>query len=194
MHCQDVCPVALMQPARLLIATSPCTHSLCLVPIARFTPDAVSLAVFAWTWVSAAAPEWLVPLSSRVASAWCATVDRRLGLFSGSGGSSSEATIDGIRCHGHWLQYFSELWGSMSKAPGSTDRAVLHRLFGRLLGHSLADTEALSGHPAAAAARFQLLALALKYCRHSIARLQASICPVPVALLHDRVLKAALAW
>ena len=169
-------------------------HSICHFSITRFIPDAVSLAVFAWTWVSAAAPEWLVPLSSRVASAWCASVDQRLGLFSGS--SSSEGTIEGIRCHGHWLQYFSELWGSMSEAPGSNDRAVLHRLFGRLLGHSLADTEALSGHPAAAAARFQLLALALRYCRHSMAQLPAGSvkCPVPLALLHDRVLKAALMW
>lgn len=173
---------------------------MCLVPLSRFTPDTVSLAVFAWTWISTSAPEWLVPLSSRVASAWCMSVDQRLGLFSGGSKTSphmsSEASIDGIRCHGHWLQYFTELWGSLSEAPGDADRAVLHRLFGRVLGHSLADTGALSGHPAAAAARFQLLALALRYCRHSIAQLPSNSakCPVPLALLHDRVLKAALMW
>ena len=47
------------------VESAPCfglLRTLCSMPLSRFTPDAVSLAVFAWTWVSAAAPEWLVPL------------------------------------------------------------------------------------------------------------------------------------
>ena len=200
--------------AAALLATSPTAmvgssrcfgllRSMALVPVMRFAPESLSLAVFAWTWVSAAAPAWLVPLTSRVTSAWCWSVDQRLGLFSqsdtGGGGASSSAsssgdTLDGIRSHGLWLQYYTELWGSLSDGP---ETPALHRLFGRMLGHSLSDPAGLCGHPAAAAARFQLLALALRYCRHSIAALPASsaICPpVPLALLHDRVLKAALMW
>ena len=50
----------------------------------------MSLAVFAWTWVSTAAPEWLIPLTSRVVSAWCWSVDRRLGLFSAGGEGTGE--------------------------------------------------------------------------------------------------------
>lgn len=51
----------------------------------RFNSEVMSLAVFAWTWVSTAAPEWLIPLTSRVVSAWCWSVDRRMGLFSAGG-------------------------------------------------------------------------------------------------------------
>ena len=101
-----------------------------------------------------------------------------MGLFAGGGSggeggtdggsSSSVATLDGIRCHGLWLQYFTELWGALSDGSGTAQQAVLHRLFGRVLGHSLAEPRALSGHPAAAAARFQLLALALRYCRYEL--------------------------
>ena len=42
------------------------------------------LATFAWTWVSTAAPEWLVPLASRLASSWCWSVDQSMGLFCGA--------------------------------------------------------------------------------------------------------------
>ena len=204
--------------AAALLATSPAAEvgsarcfgllsSMALVPVSRFTPEAVSLAVFAWTWVSAAAPAWLVPLTSRVVSAWCWSVDQKLGLFSkaasgtgggdmssSSGSPSTFKTLDGIRSHGLWLQYFTELWGSLSDGP---ETPALHRLFGRMLIHSLSDPAGLCGHPAAAAARFQLLSLALKYCRKIVAALPALAAanpPVPLILLHDRVLKAAIMW
>ena len=53
------------------------------------------LATFAWTWVSTAAPEWLVPLASRLASSWCWSVDQRMGLFSGAGGGDTHAQQHG---------------------------------------------------------------------------------------------------
>lgn len=66
----------------------------------------------------------------------------------------------------------------------------------RMLQHSLAQPERLSSHPAAAAPRFRLLLLALRFARQRAASLADAGSPVPLALvlLHDRVVKAGLTW
>jgi hypothetical protein len=215
----------------------------------------VSLAVFAWTWVSTQAPDWLVPLASKVAVAWNWSVDQRLGLFAGAGahevGGDEEqaALLEGLQCHHRWLLFFSELWGSVADRSDSVGAVVsqvrergggrkkaahweggeealgpprcgfhacsfcldvhptppfsfkpLHspfplQVFSQMLHHSLADPGALSCHPGAAAARFRLLSLALRFCQQGLSLLPAGVpCAVPLAMLHDRVLKAAVMW
>eukprot|EP00955_Chlamydomonas_euryale_P030579 322159-Chlamydomonas_euryale.AAC.1 len=53
----------------------------------------------------------------------------------------------------------------------------------------------MSTHPASAAPRFRLLGLALRHCQHALSQLgEGGGCPVPLAMLHDRVLRAAAAW
>ncbi|KAG2496048.1 hypothetical protein HYH03_005968 [Edaphochlamys debaryana] len=186
-------------------------QALCTAPLKRFTPDMMGLAVFSWTWVTTAGPGWLVPLVSRSAAAWSASVDRRLGLFSGPhrhrsaapepdpgtpAALSAEAEILGaLSCHHQWTAFLFEMWSSVGDRTDAEQRS-LAAVYDRLLHHSLADPEGrMCTHPAAAAARFRLLQLALAYCRHcSALRPRDSPCPPSLALLHHRVLRAGLLW
>ncbi|GFR44535.1 hypothetical protein Agub_g5805 [Astrephomene gubernaculifera] len=195
-------------------------QGLCMAPLRRFTPDMMSLAVFAWTWITTAGPTWLVPLVSRTGAAWAQTVDRGMGLFSGpwvasehdgaEGDAAAEGGGDGngdvgcseaesellstLASHHQWIGFLYEMWCSAGDRTDAEQRA-LASVYDRLLHHSLSAPERLSTHPAAAAPLFRLLRLALTYCLHC-ARLRpaGAPCPPPQALLYDRLVRAGLLW
>ncbi|KAG1666312.1 hypothetical protein FOA52_004794 [Chlamydomonas sp. UWO 241] len=163
-------------------------------PLARFTLPVMDLATFAWTWIGTASEAWLCPLAAKVANAWVWTVDHRMGLFSVCSDWNDETKLQGLACHHRWLSYFAELWVVSSDRCDET-AVTLSQTLSRLLHTSLADPSRLSVHPAAAAPRFRLLSLALRFAQAKLDTLpQGAPCPVPLAMLHDRVLKAAVLW
>ncbi|GLI63286.1 hypothetical protein VaNZ11_006192 [Volvox africanus] len=192
-------------------------QQLCMAPLRRFRPEMMYLATFAWTWISTAGPSWLVPLVSRAAAAWSATVDRGMGLFDGAWGkkviahnhaaSSVAAAEDvhiadddgaaewellkGLSCHHQWIAFLYEMWASAGDRTDA-ERRALTSVYDRLLHHSLlAPEERLCSHPAAVAPLFRLLQLTLSYLERAS---RSRPWGPPQALLFDRVLRAGLIW
>ncbi|GIL57911.1 hypothetical protein Vafri_13118 [Volvox africanus] len=192
-------------------------QQLCMAPLRRFRPEMMYLATFAWTWISTAGPSWLVPLVSRTAAAWSATVDRGMGLFDGAwgkqviahnhaassaaaaegvpvaddGGTAEWELLKGLSCHHQWIAFLYEMWASAGDRTDA-ERRALTSVYDRLLHHSLmAPEERLCSHPAAVAPLFRLLQLALSYLEHAS---RSRPWGPPQALLFDRVLRAGLLW
>lgn len=101
--------------------------------------------------------------------------------------------LDGLGCHHTWLAFFTELWDTVCDRTDGEHSAVVQSLT-RMLQHSLAHPQRLSNHPAAAAPRFRLLLLALRFARNRMATLGGGGVPLALVLLHDRVVNAGLAW
>jgi uncharacterized membrane protein YgcG len=112
---------------------------LCWVPVKRFSVGMMRVAVVAWHWVLAAAPQELqMTLLSEIADAWAYTVRARMGLFAhhstaqhadgsgeanghsdangsavdGDGGShraDAAAAVDAIQAHHLWVAFLWEV-------------------------------------------------------------------------------------
>ncbi|KAK9812698.1 hypothetical protein WJX72_002251 [[Myrmecia] bisecta] len=200
--------------ALILYPDSLAAHDLlrmmCWVPAHAFTPDMMRLATFAWHWVVAGAPKLQVQLLSEVVDAWLWTVDHNVGLFDdsfshktgpGSGDgrprdsnlAAGDSIVDGVIAHHIWLSYLLETWQVFSAGSSSQARAVTIQ-YGRLLQQSLKDPQGLTHQPASSGARFRLLLLALRYCHQMQAARPNQPCPLPVMVLFERILQAALQW
>ena len=170
--------------------------ALCHAPLSRLVPELMDLAVFAWTWVSTAAPQWLLPLVSCQASAWARSVDQGRGLFSGGqhqGGASTPADVlDALASHKVWTVFMGELWRTLGDRL-DTEQQALFQIVGRLLLHSLSRVSRLSSHPAAVAPRFNFLALVLRSTAHTMRQMPKGTTAKDfnpgLVLLHDRAIQ-----
>ncbi|KAF5834125.1 kinase-like domain-containing protein [Dunaliella salina] len=189
------------------------------------------LALFAWMWTAAANSSCIIPLTDLAAEAWVETAREGLGLFyrahaapqeseqnseDGNSSAADGSLVEGLQCHGLWLNFFDEMWDSVGDGgAATTQQSSMREIIMRMLHTSLANPDALSSHPAAAGPRFRLLKLALRLARSSAA-LSATVGSgkggsansaaaarnasgptgwlLASLLLRDRAIQAGLAW
>ncbi|KAL4452207.1 hypothetical protein ABPG75_007869 [Micractinium tetrahymenae] len=121
----------------------------------------------------------------------------------GAAGSNGEeqhvdaaAAADAIHAHHLWIVFLWEV-SEQRRHDLSSMKGEVVDLSWRLFSASLADAgRCLTAHPASTGARFRLLHLALKHCRAQQAQAAArgKPCPLPILLLFEQVLAAALQW
>jgi PI4-kinase N-terminal region len=157
--------------------------ALAQLPLLRFTGSALRNVTFAWHWViaeSAAARDALV---AHMLPVWQSTLQRSLGLFSGtwvppsiplsSGDLRSfdalerdASLLDGLRAHHAWILCLLEVWESSRHA---TIMAGASPMLPALLGIfrcTLASPAAISSHPLGRMPLFRFLTLVLRFVKH----------------------------
>ncbi|KAL4857248.1 Phosphatidylinositol 4-kinase alpha 1 [Chlorella vulgaris] len=106
------------------------------------------------------------------------------------------AAADAVEAHHLWVAFLWEVTLQLRHDLSSLRGQVAGTVW-RQLSTALHDPSAsLTTLPASAGARFRLLALALSLCQeqHGAASRRNKPCPLPVLLLYEQVLAAALQW
>jgi hypothetical protein len=184
-------------------------HLVCWSPVKAFTDESMEAGVWIVGWLLAARADLetavltklgmlhfcLASLSSHTADAWCYTVDKRLGLFSGTPRKPSPLSMlahpppdpdvrqSNAVPHRIWLKFLIERF-EVAKC-----RESAMQIYARILFRSIADPDRLSVLPSALHPRFMLLLFTFRVIHGGHLNSQTLD-----HLLLDKVFSAAFSW
>lgn len=160
---------ALWHATALLISTSELNRGLlhCIAhsQVELFTVEAMRTAVECWQWLITAKPELEIRFLQEMVSAWNCTVQKRLGLFSGTEtltsplaayeGCKLEPSPPFVKPHGIWVQFICDLvetvkYSSYEKVEMLA--ALIHRSLAMCVG---IDPPCQTRHVSAVGVRFK---------------------------------------
>ncbi|RWS14888.1 phosphatidylinositol 4 kinase-like protein [Dinothrombium tinctorium] len=171
-------------------------HTLCWAPINFFSHETIESVISCWNWILAARSDLELQFIREMASAWNASIDRRLGLFapdpiqvdplSPQEGTNFAPSPPYIGAHKQWIKFLIERieiakYSSLDQVEMFVN--MLHRSFSISVGKS----EGNSRHISTIGSRFRLLT-----CSLSLVQGDAFPRSVSKSVLRERIYSAAI--
>jgi phosphatidylinositol 4-kinase A len=186
-------------------AAMPLLRIIAWLPLARDNVRVMQATVAVWHWLLAAGSSTLRDaLFQQIAAAWQSSVAQRLGMFSRTArnsdvdaetGQDEASVLQSISGHHCLVVFLTEVWRSKQHVVLAA-RSHLYTALCQILSASLGNIHdcPITAHPAAIAARFRLLHLAIAFSCSAVRMPSRLPHGFSCTQLYKCVVESALAW